>query len=166
MIWLKLKKLETKLINNEISEKTSFQYLLAYLIFLAVAMSLPNEEKFSDWGWEAGDVLLGLVITIVGTYSVFSINQKGDNRDFIKRYLSLSFVNGLRLVLLALLLELFYKVVMFVIPLEQWHFFNDLLSGDLPALLYSIVLSLAFYWLLIRSFLRVNESRYVRYGTL
>lgn len=160
MIWLRLKKLETKLINNDISEKTSFQYLLVHLVLIALVMTIPGEEEFSHWGWKAGRGLLDLVITVVGTYLVFSINSKGDNRDFVKRYLSLSFVNGLRLVLLILLLELFYKVVMFIIPLELWQFFNELFSGDIPVLLYPIVTSLVYYWLLMRSFTRVNESRY------
>lgn len=160
MIWLRLKKLETKLINNDISEKTSFQYLLIYLVLIALVMTIPGKEEFSHWGWKAGKGLLDLVITVVGTYLVFSINSKGDNRDFVKRYLSLSFVNGLRLVLLILLLELLYKVVMFIIPLELWQFFNELFSGDIPVLLYPILTSLVYYWLLMRSFIRVNESRY------
>ena len=99
------------------------------------------------------------LITIVGTYLVFKVNSDGDNRDFLKRYFSLSFVNGLRLVLFAVGIRLIFKIIMFVIPLDLWHTINDFFGEDAGEFFFDIILSIIFYVLLMASFKRVNAGR-------
>lgn len=156
MIWFKLKKLETKLAHSEVSEDTALQYLLSFLVLFAIIFTLPNSDRYSGYSWEISEFILDLLITVVGARTVFSINQKGDNREFLKRFLSLSFVNGARLLIVLMPLWLVYKIIMYVIPQNLFLFLNDLFSGDTAGLLFSLALSLIFYLLLIRSFKRVN----------
>ncbi|PRX38699.1 hypothetical protein [Salegentibacter salegens] len=157
MIWFNLKKLERLLIQNKITEAISYQYLLVFLVLITLAANAP-ETDFSHYGWEISYVILELLITIVGTYLVFKVNSDGDNRDFLKRYLSLSFVNGLRLALFAVVISLIFKIIMFVIPLDLWHSINDFFGEDFGDFFFHIMLSLVFYLLLMASFKRVNSG--------
>tara|TARA_B100002049_G_scaffold229843_1_gene206008 strand:+ start:169 stop:681 length:513 start_codon:yes stop_codon:yes gene_type:complete len=158
MIWLNLKKLERLLIQNKITESISYQYLLVFLVMLTLASTFPEKDDFSHYGWKVAFLILELLITIVGTYLVFQVNEKGDNRDFLKRYFSLSFVNGLRLVLLAVFIRLVFKVIMFVIPLDLWNTINDFFM-DSGEFFFDIILSIVFYVLLLASFKKVNAGR-------
>ncbi len=159
MIWLNLKKLERLLIQNKITEAISYQYLLVFLVLLTLASNVSETDDFSHYGWEISYVILELLITIVGTYLVFKVNSDGDNRDFLKRYFSLSFVNGLRLVLFAVGIRLIFKIIMFVIPLDLWHTINDFFGEDAGEFFFDIILSIIFYVLLMASFKRVNAGR-------
>ena len=158
MIWFNLKKLERLLIQNKITEAISYQYLLVFLVLITLSANAP-ETDFSHYGWEISYIILELLITIVGTYLVFKVNSDGDNRDFLKRYFSLSFVNGLRLVIFYLVLRLIFKIIMFVIPLDLWHSINDFFGEDAGEFFFDIIFSLIFYWLLMSSFKRVNTGR-------
>ena len=158
MIWLNLKKLERLLILNKINESISYQYLLVFLVLFTLTSNY-SETNFSHYGWEVSYVILELLITIVGTYLVFKVNSEGDNRDFLKRYLSLSFVNGLRLVLFAVFIRLIFKVIMFVIPLYLWNTINDFFGEDSGEFFFDVILSLVFYVLLMASFKRVNAGK-------
>ncbi|APS38938.1 hypothetical protein [Salegentibacter sp. T436] len=158
MIWFNLKKLERLLIQNKITESISYQYLLVFLVLITLSTNAP-ETDFSHYGWEISYIILELLITIVGTYLVFKVNSDGENRDFLKRYFSLSFVNGLRLVIFYLVLRLIFKIIMFVIPLDLWHSVNDFLGEDAGEFFFDIIFSLIFYWLLMSSFKRVNTGR-------
>jgi len=158
MIWFNLKKLERLLIQNKITEAISYQYLLVFLVLITLSANAP-ETDFSHYGWEISYIILELLITIVGTYLVFKVNSDGDNRDFLKRYFSLSFVNGLRLVIFYLVLRLIFKIIMFVIPLDLWHSINDFFGEDVGEFFFDIIFSLIFYWLLMSSFKRVNSGR-------
>jgi len=158
MIWFNLKKLERLLIQNKITEAISYQYLLVFLVLITLSANAP-ETDFSHYGWEISYIILELLITIVGTYLVFKVNSDGDNRDFLKRYFSLSFVNGLRLVLFAVLIRLVFKIIMFVIPLDLWYTINDFFGEDSGEFFFDIILSIVFYMLLMASFKRVNAGR-------
>ena len=159
MIWLNLKKLERLLIQNKITESISYQYLLVFLVLLTLTSTVSETDDFSHYGWEISYIILELLITIVGTYLVFQVNEKGDNRDFLKRYLSLSFVNGLWLALIAVLVRLIFKIIMFVIPLDLWNSINDFFGEDSGDFFFDIMLSLVFYLLLMASFKRVNSGK-------
>ncbi|PKD19571.1 hypothetical protein APR41_02905 [Salegentibacter salinarum] len=158
MIWFNLKKLERLLIQNKITEAISYQYLLVLLVLLTLSSNVPV-KYFSHTGWEISYIILDLLITIVGTYLLFKVNSNGDNRDFLKRYFSLAFVNALRLIIFYLVLRLIFKIIMFVIPLDLWYTINDFLGEDAGEFFFDIIFSLIFYWLLMSSFKRVNSGR-------
>ena len=158
MIWLNLKKLELLLIQNKITESISYQYLLVFLVILTLATNAPKTD-FTYYGWEISYIILELLITIVGTYLVFQVNEKGDKRDFLKRYFSLSFVNGLRLLIFYLVLRLIFKIIMFVIPLDLWYAINDSFGEDAGVFFFDIIFSIIYYVLLMASFKRVNAGR-------
>lgn len=96
MIWFDIKELELGLKNEKLSDKTTFNYLLANLIMFTLA-SFASRNEYTTNALLLLEIVVTLSITIIGTKRAFDINAEGDNKDFLKRYLSLSFVLGVRL---------------------------------------------------------------------
>ena len=164
MIWLNLKELERRLAKREVSERTGFQYLLTFMIFFSIAKLVPDDSPFPDYWWDFADFLLGLVIMIFGISSTFKINRKGGKKDYLKRYLSLSFVISLRLAIFLFLVYLLYKIIMFVIPGDLYLLLDGIASENIFQLLLSTGISLLYYFLLIQSFKRINIKQSIKAG--
>ena len=160
MNWFNLKELEDKLQKKEVSEKTGFQYLLTWSIFVSIAFYVPDDSSYSGEWWDFSDFILDLAISIGGIILAYRINKNGENSEFLKRFLSLSFVHSIRLVLFVSLLALIFKIVMFVIPIELYLAINGFIENDLSHLISSLCISLIFYFFLIRSFKRLNNRKF------
>ncbi|MCM4159804.1 hypothetical protein FHG64_15760 [Antarcticibacterium flavum] len=157
MIWLRLNRLEKKLAKRELSEHHAYRYLLFYLVLFITVATLPEITPYSTWSWDISRYILKLFITLGATYMVFRTNEKGDNRDFLKRYISLAFVIGIWVLLGVLLVRLLYKIILFVIPLDMFNLINNLISADLFQWLSSMAGIIIFYLLLLRSFKRIQK---------
>lgn len=161
MIWLNLTALERKLANFMLSAQTAYSYLLTFLIILIIIFYLPRDSSFPFGWWDLAELLLVLLLSIIGLKKVFSTNQKGDNREFLKRFISLSFVTGLRLLIAVMVIWLAYKIIMFIIPLD--YFVPVERATNHPAIqmiVFPAVVGIFFY-LLIKSFRRINSERYL-----
>lgn len=161
MIWFKLKELERRLANGEVTERTGFHYLLTIMIFFSIAKLVPDDSPFPNFWWDLGDIVLGILVLILGMNSTFKINGKDGNKEFLKRFLSLSFVIYLRLAIVFMFLYLLYKIIMFVIPIDLYLLIDGIVSENISQLLLSTGVSLLYYFLLIRSFKRVNAQQNV-----
>lgn len=157
MIWFGLNKLESKLAKRELSEHNAFRYVMTYLIAFVTLMALPEITPYSGWNWDISHYIITLFLTIGATYTCFRINEKGDNRDFLKRFISLAFVIGVWVLIGVLLVRLIYKVILFVIPLDLFNTISNVIPTDLSQWLSSLVGILIFYWLLLRSFNNVQR---------
>lgn len=160
MNWYNIKKLETKLSAVEIEGRDAYQYLLTILIFLAVIIFFPESTtSYSGFWWELAEFVIFLVILIMTARNTYLINAKGQNRDYTTRFISLAFVHGFRLLVLVGFMGLLYKIIMFIIPLQIFHFINDLLIPDWTDLLIFTAIFIAYYFFMIRSFKRVNKLK-------
>lgn len=167
MIWFKLKKLEKKLAAGEVSEKTGVMYLLTWILFFAVLFYLPKSSgPFSNEWWELGSFILNLGILIWAIGSLFRINHKNGNGDFLKKFLSLAFVTGLRLLLTYSFLWLTYKIFMYNIPDDLFLFISSLWLEDVADLIHSLTLTMIFSIMLIRSFKRANNENLTEVRTV
>jgi len=97
MIWFKVKKLEKGLADGNISDKEGFNYLLINLIMCSIVPYLSINDHKNKWLLIL-EVTTMVIMTVFGVKKTFDINENGDSKDFFKRFLSLSFVNGIRLV--------------------------------------------------------------------
>jgi hypothetical protein len=157
MIWFRLKKLERKLAKRELSEHNAFRYLMTYLLVFVTLMALPEVSSYSGWNWDISHYIITLLLTIGATYTSFRINEKGDNRDFLKRFISLAFVIGVWVLIGVLLLRLIYKIILFVVPLDVYNTISNIITTDLFQWLSSLAGIIIFYWLLLRSFKNVQK---------
>lgn len=160
MIWFKLKKLERKLSAGEVSEKTGMKYLLTWIIFFAVLFYLPGSSgPYSNEWWELSSFVLNLGIFIIAIDRIFRINRRNGKEDFLKKFISLTFVTGLRLLLVYSFLWLLYKIFMYNISDDLFLFISGLWIEDVADLIHSLILTMIFSLLLIRSFKRANSEK-------
>ena len=158
MIWFNLKKLEDKLANNEVPEKAGYEYLLAWIVFFAIGYSLPDNSSYSHKAWDICEGILKLAMKILMIIMVFRINRNGTNQDFLKRFLSLSFVILLRIAVLFVLLFGFFRTLMQVISQDAYEFLSRIFNTDLSDFIISILMTLIYFFLVIRSFRKVNNG--------
>lgn len=156
MIWFRLRTLERILINENLSEKAGSNYLLVLIIFVLSIIYLPGFSGYSNEWYYLAEYLIILATLVFTCNTALSINNKSAAKDFLKRLLSLSVVLGLRLGIFFTLLHLLYKIIMFIIPIDFFIFFERFTTGDLPNLIFTTIIFLSFSFLLIRSFTRIN----------
>jgi hypothetical protein len=104
---LRPRRLAVALAAGELSEREKFQYLLFGAI---IDVLLPSQV--AGWtNWTRDRVMfvaVSLVITVVGLLACFHANVRVDNRNFLERWLCLSFPLGI--VLYVLYYVLYYAM--------------------------------------------------------
>jgi hypothetical protein len=153
MIWFNTKELEKQLIDGALSDKDSYYYLFTTFILFSLLPYLPDEDFIEASYWfRVSLVIVDVGITAITIKETNKINQQGDSQDYLKRFLSLSFVNSIRLAV--------YLAPVFVVLelLDDYLNDNTLYSYWHGAciLLLTIASSVIFYFMLTNSFKRVN----------
>lgn len=81
MIWFNIKELERKIVDNEFTDQEGFKYFLAYSILgLMVTYGSTSENLITFI-----EFLVGLAITIWGSYSIFKANSSGEWTRFFQK---------------------------------------------------------------------------------
>ena len=148
MIWFDLKRLEKKIIENDFSDNEGFSYFLAFLVLGFIV-------GYNDSVWNrisSIELLVGLVITVWGAYSIFKTNAKGDGQDFFKRYFALAWVVGFRIFVSLLI---FFTLFHMVYTIATGNDADEVLTGWTDVIMSSLI-TLVFYIILKRSFERVS----------
>jgi hypothetical protein len=94
MNFFKDRELAQRLRNNQVSEKEKFIYLLINLMAISIASCLPSSEIIEE--------LLYLSLTIIGTIFCYKVNAKGDNQNYIERYISLGVPIAIQVIILMI----------------------------------------------------------------
>lgn len=152
MIWFDIKELERGLKNEELSDNTIFNYLLANLIIYSLASYVASNEYKTNTILLL-ELIVTLSITIIGTKRAFDINSGGDSKDFLKRYLSLSFVSGVRLVVF---ITLPFGIIKAISNGGMGTKYNNN-TTDLFDIFLTGVVGLVYYLILTNSFKRVSR---------
>ncbi|SOC81610.1 hypothetical protein SAMN06296241_3191 [Salinimicrobium sediminis] len=156
MIWYEIKELERLLITGKLSDKTAFNYLFVHLIFLTLADYLP---KGDDPTWVVWVLLfISLAAVIWGVKKTYEINTGGDNRDYFKRFISLSFVAAIRTLVIGILFAFILAIINliaehYVIPPGQYSVWEEITQ-----LFFYALLSVYYFYTLITSFRRINTA--------
>ena len=161
MTWYNIKKLERRLCNDQLLEKEASHYLLALLIIMSICIFFPEPvTSYSAFSWHFVEFGLFLGILIFAVRSSYKINSEGQNREFSKRFISLTVVHGFRILIWVAVLGLLYKIIMFIIPLQIFLFINDLLLPNWTDLIVFTGIFFLFALLMIRSFKRINSGAF------
>lgn len=156
MIWFNIKKLESRLINGEVTDKVAFTYLLTHIILITLASYIRGDE---DPFWMVlVHLMISLGSSIWGLKKTYEINQRGGNRDYLKRFLSLSLVSGVRMVVFVFLflfainlLTLLFHALGMQIPLSA-------LAKNVLELAGFVLMVGVYYYILLKSFRRINTE--------
>jgi hypothetical protein len=153
MIWRNIKALETKIANNELTDREGFNYFLFYFIIMAIPFgSIGKAESPPVWINVVSYVLI-IFFNYWGLSKTFEINNQIDGKDFFKRFFALLCVNFVSLVRIIFLYSCFIVMTMVVLHFG-WdiNFADYKLITQIFGLFNSIAIQLLFYYKLIRSF--------------
>lgn len=155
MIFYNIKELEKRLIAKTITEKEIFNYFLVYFI-IATILTFPTVSEYNNPWIHWIDVTLDLIVTVVGIKVTWDTNANGDNTDYFKRFISLAFVNTIRIIIkiIAVGILLFLLIDLFL-P-------DNFLTGlrqDIFEMTIGIIFQIVFYYRLNQSFTNVSRHR-------
>ncbi len=158
MIWPLVKKIEKKLIRDDFSEKTGYLYLVGFLLMVTILLNFP--------GLHTGDESFGLVLNLLicgwGVGRTLEINKDTSKEDYLKRFMSLSFITGVKLCAGILIFTLVLKAIKYFSELVYPSLIEGPLLGNMPKQFIGAVATVIFFLMLIHSFKRVNAEEEVR----
>lgn len=154
MIWFDIKELEKGLVNGEVSDKEVYNYLLASLIVMTVTSYLGSGDYSNKW-LTFIEAIVSIFITFIMVKATFDINNNGDNRDYFKRFISLSFVSGIRLIAFALIAAIPIGIIMYFVKNSLGDNQN---TKDIFNVFLVTIFGIAYYYILTNSFRRVNTK--------
>lgn len=142
------KELAQRFAADNVSEREIFYYflissLLFYSLTTTTIISLVEiKATFLDHIFDA----VTLVIALIGMIGIFRINSKGDNKNFVSRFISLSFPIGVKCFILMIIL--FVPIVGIEIANEETYN-KKLLSEDGGEILNAgaFILIILYYYL-------------------
>jgi hypothetical protein len=152
MIWFDIKKIEKNLVDGNVSDKESMNYLLVILIFSAVGHFISANNFENKWLMLI-EVIVFISILVILLRTAFNINTNGDGKDFLKRYIALSLVVKIRLIVFT-----FFAVpfVIFLVMIGKLSGIGKIISNDILTVSFSIIINIIYYFMLRNSFRRVN----------
>ena len=153
MIWFDIKELERKLKIGDVSESAFFNYLLENLIILSIFPYLSTNDYTVKWVIVV-EIIIGIIVTVVGAKMTFDINSAGDKKDYLGRFLSLSFVIGLRLFAFIVIIGI---PIALIFGLLNRNFDIDENLKDFLELGLVAGLSIFYYFMLTNSFKKVSQ---------
>ena len=153
MIWFDIKELERGLKNGDLSDKEIFNYLLANLIIFSIVPYTYSNDYTTKW-LIAIEIIIAIAVAVIGTKRTFDINCAGDNKDYFKRFLSLSFVIGVRLLVFVFITAIPAVIIVYLVDKNIGANEN---VEDLFHLLAMAVCGLFYYFMLTNSFKRVSQ---------
>jgi len=155
MNWFNLEDLENRLVENKVSDKEGFNYLLANLILFGLA-SYVASDSYNHRAFLLIEIILMIAITVGGLNLTFKANENGDGNDYLKRFLSLYFVIGIRFVVFTFLLAIPVGIIGYFIFGGE---VTDKTVHDLLNVGFLSGITIVFYYFLVRSFKKVAQHK-------
>ena len=151
MIWLNIEKLEENISNDKLSNKDGFNYVLAYFILSAISFAVGYGDMSGSIRFIGA--MINVVITIWGLNAIYKINLDIDGKDFFKRFFSIFWVIGMRVLVAALVISIFAGILIAIL-LDNG---SNLSSGTNPMIGFVQVIFTSLYSIIV--FLMMNSFR-------
>ena len=158
LIWFDIIELERRLKNSEISDKDVFIYLLIYVIIFVLYSRFGDNNSWlflNNSLFITIYMIMTIAIMIIGVKMTFNINSAGDNKDYFKRFLSLSFVTALRLNVFLLIPAV--SILIFFNFLDYGPGFGKNAMG-ISIIALNVIADILYFLMLTNSFKRVCNS--------
>jgi hypothetical protein len=135
---------------GKVTQKEELNYILLYVI-----TSLLFTDKFLYIYdiYDAIDSIAMLIITIIGTYYCYIVNSKGDNKDFMVRYMIIGLPAGIRIYLIAFLLIIIYSLLF----MTQDKLESDSYETTLSFVIWSSLSAIVYFWYLSKKIRDVSK---------
>ena len=151
------KALAGELKDGTLGQRERFEYLLLFVTLTVIAMESGrySSEQPSLLMWV--DSALAIVITVAGTWLCYQANRKGDDREFIDRYICMAFPIAIRLLVLLFGIFNAYLLVGYSVGGDRFEEFTETTSWVDVAMITAF--ELVFYWRLYRWIQWVAQTR-------
>jgi hypothetical protein len=116
MIFWKTKQLRNDIITGSISEKEKMKYLLATMITYAIAGELPGSD--ANDGYYLAEFLSVVFVTIIGIIFCYDANNKGDGKNFIERFICISWPITIKITVFAIVFFIIVSVANYDLALD------------------------------------------------
>lgn len=155
MIWFKIKELEKVLEERKLSDYLAFKYLMAHLLLYALLDNFPAQgEEDPLWSLYT-QLFIALIAISWGIGKTFEINRAGDDKEYLKRIISLSLVASLRtIVVFFILAAIMSTAILFADRMD--YALNDFWN-EIIELIVQLLLIVVYYKILLTSFKRINS---------
>lgn len=154
MLWKNPKELGSCLREGRITDKHAFVYLLVQLALICVLLQLPFEEEPLWWVW----LLVSLGVIIGGVSWTYKLNRNGDNKDYLLRFISISYMAVLRCLLLVLVISSVDGILAMVKYTFDFSVFRSTFQEKLLNVIRGFILIFYFVYML-PSFKRLNAEK-------
>jgi hypothetical protein len=148
MIWFKLKELEKQISINQFSDKDGFNYFFATTIYGFIYTSYSSISGGSQLLWIS--LIATIIITTIGLPMTYKINSEIDDKDFLKRFIAITWVVRMRLLILTLLFMFIY--------LNLFNVRDNSLGQSIFLFVFTLVINFFYYYLTIKSFKRLRDE--------
>lgn len=152
MIWYNIKELEAELVHGRVQDRDGFNYLLSYFVLGTIVTYLGD----LGYNYDASrwiDCSLDLIVTIIGIRMTWRTNSSGDDRNYFIRFVSLSFVNAVRVIVKFILTVLLLYIII------EFLFNANFITGareDFMNISLSTIFQVIFFYRLNQSFKSVS----------
>ena len=139
---------------GKVTQKEEFKYILLFGIMFTF---LTSKFLYIDDIYNIYDTINSismLIITIIGTYYCYIVNSKGDNKDFMVRYMIIGLPAGIRIFLIAFLLIIIYSLLF--TTLEELE--SDSYETTLSFVIWSSLAGIAYFWYLAKKIRDVSNT--------
>lgn len=142
MYFWNIQNLRQKLIDNSLSEKSQMIYLMLTMVLYALSGQFAGSVYVE--GYFLAETIAILGTTILGIIYCYDGNMSGDGKEFIKRFICVSWLVTVRLILIALII--FFIIGLLMLPFE--NLVNDITENKLFDIASLIILEVIFFWLI------------------
>ena len=156
MILFDIKNLEKGLLSGAVNDKDVFNYLLVSTVLTASVAYLKVDTYNNIW-LNVIEVAISIILTIVTLIVTFTINKDGDNKDYFRRYISLSFVVGVRLFVYGLLAAIPIGIAIYFLTKAIGEESNN---SEIFKVLIMAGVFIVYYFMLTNSFKRINDKNH------
>jgi hypothetical protein len=157
MIWFDIKNLESKISNNELTDKDGFSYVLAFFVLTAIVLSFVTNNSN---GWiKLSQCVISVLINVWGLKTVYEVNNEIDGKDFFKRFFAINWVIGVRLLVVTMIFAVIVGIVFGIVSVKNGMDLNSPNPiKDIVGLIFMAMYSLICYLLIINSFRRLKTT--------
>jgi len=157
MYFWKIKLLVEELKTGKVEQKQRLHYLLAWVVFgtLFVYLGIGMGEKLSQY--LVIEMVGAVTICVFGTLICFSTNSRGDNKEFIDRYICLGIPVGIRT--FAIVIPMYIVTIIIGYIILGKGFFNPINNNrGLSELIFSLLSDVLFYYMLNNNIKKVTQK--------
>lgn len=124
MNFIRDRELALRFKNNAVHSKERFLYLLIFMILFSLTTSSCINSYLYSFDinyWDISIDVIVLATTILGTYICYQTNKKGDNKEFIERYISIYFPITIQTILILIPVFFVYIIVIESFIIVELH---------------------------------------------